>query len=143
MRNRKLYQTDFGAPPPPPGTPPPPPPGTPPTPPATPPPPPPQSPIMGSPGSMQQGSASTNAIIALVGGILSYVMCPFILGIVAWVMGKMEINKIHRGESPEAGKNLATIGMWLGIVNVILSVLVLIAYVFIIVIALVTSSSHR
>ncbi len=127
MRNYILYQTDFGAPPPPP-----PPMGTP------PPPPPPQS--AGTPGGNQQGSASTNAIIALVAGILSFVMCPFILGIVAWFMGKSEVSKIDRNESPMAGRSMATIGMWLGIVNVILSVLAIIAYVFIIVIALLSSS---
>jgi hypothetical protein len=136
MRNHKLYQTDFGAPPT--GVPPPPPP------PGTPPPPPPQSPITGPgmpPGGMQQGSSSTNSIITLVAGILSFVICPFILGIVAWVMGKMEINKINRGESPEAGKSLATIGMWLGIANIILCILVLAVYLFIIIIAFVTASS--
>jgi hypothetical protein len=69
-------------------------------------------------------------------------MCPFILGIVAWIMGKGEIGKISRGESSEAGRSMATIGMWLGIVNVILSVLAIIAYVIIIVLAILTSSSR-
>jgi hypothetical protein len=86
------------------------------------------------------GSASTNAIIALVAGILSYVFCPFILGIVAWVMGKGELGKIDRGESAEAGRMLAKIGMWLGIINVVLSILFGLVYVLIIVLALVTGS---
>jgi hypothetical protein len=125
MKNIKYYQTDFGAPPPPP------------PPSGMPPPPPPNGP--GFTGGMQ-GSASTNAIIALVAGILSFLMCPFILGIVAWVMGKMEINKISRGESADAGRSMATIGMWLGIVNTALSVLAIIAYVLIILIAVISSS---
>lgn len=129
MNNKKFYMTDFGAPPPPP-----PPPGNP------PPPPPPSG--FGSQPSMNTGSASSNAIIALVAGILSFVMCPFILGIVAWVMGKSEVGKIDRGESAMAGRSMANIGMWLGIANVILSILAIIGYVLIILLAIVTSGSH-
>src|SRR5262245_22757873 len=125
MRQNKLFfATDFGAPPPPP------PPSM-----STPPPPPPTS-----SGMNAGGSAGTNAIIALVAGILSYVFCPFILGIVAWIIGKGELGKIDRGESSEAGRTMAKIGMWLGIVNVALSILFGLVYVLIIVIALVTGS---
>ena len=125
MRKFLHYPTDFGAPPPPP------PPSM-----SSPPPPPPPS-----AGNMNTGgSAGTNAIIALVAGILSYVFCPFILGIVAWIMGKGELGKIDRGESSEAGRTMAKIGMWLGIVNVILSVLFGLVYVLIIVLAIATSS---
>jgi hypothetical protein len=124
MSTYDLYFSDFGAPPPPP------PPNM-----SSPPPPPPAGGMnMGS-----GGSAGTNAIIALVAGILSYIFCPFILGIVAWIMGKGELGKIDRGESSEAGRTLAKIGMWLGIVNVILSVLFGLVYVLIIVIAIISS----
>ena len=105
MRQPVIYNQDFGAPPPPP------PPSM-----STPPPPP-------SQGAGTSGSASTNAIIALVMGILSYVLCGIIGGIIAWVMGKGELNKIDRGESPEAGRTMAKIGMWLGIINVILTII--------------------
>ena len=129
MKNFRFYQTDFGAPPPPP------------PPPGNPPPPPPPAMNTGSGFTPSTGgSASTNSIIALVAGILAYVMCPLILGVVAWIMGRGELGKINRGESAEAGRSMATIGMWLGIVNVILSILAIIAYVFIIIIAIVTSS---
>lgn len=120
-----IMYTDFGAPPPPP------PPSM-----STPPPPP-------SAGGFNQGSggsAGTNAIIALVCGILSYVFCPFILGIVAWIMGKGELGKIDRGESSEAGRTMAKIGMWLGIVNVILSVLFGLVYILIIMLAVVAGN---
>jgi len=89
-----------------------------------PPPPPPPSVPGGSTGSTE--SASSNSIIALVLGILSWVACGFISAIPAWIMGKSEINKINAGQSPVAGKTMATIGMWLGIVNVILWILVII-----------------
>ncbi|MBN8585935.1 MAG: DUF4190 domain-containing protein [Ignavibacteria bacterium] len=119
------FPSDFGAPPPPP------PPSM-----SSPPPPPPPS-----AGNVNMGgSAGTNAIIALVAGILSYIFCPFILGIVAWIMGKGELGKIDRGESSEAGRTFAKIGMWLGIVNVILSILFGLVYVLIIVLAIATSN---
>lgn len=125
MRNFLQYPTDFGAPPPPP------PPSM-----STPPPP----PTSGGMNMNSGGSASTNAIIALIAGILSYIFCPFILGIVAWIMGKGELSKIDRGESSEAGRTFAKIGMWLGIVNVALSILFGLIYVLVIVLAIATSS---
>ncbi|MBK8550948.1 MAG: hypothetical protein IPL53_07770 [Ignavibacteria bacterium] len=62
-------------------------------------------------------------MIALVLGILSYIACGLFAAIPAWIIGKKEINEINAGRSPEAGLTLAKIGMWLGIVNVILSIL--------------------
>jgi hypothetical protein len=47
-------------------------------------------------------------------------------GIPAWIMGKKEINAIDAGQSSQAGRTLANIGMWLGIINVILSIIALI-----------------
>ena len=126
MRPYQLFEQDFGAPPPPP------PPSM-----STPPPP----PSMGGAG-MQGGSASTNAIIALVAGIASFVICWGIAGIVAWIMGKGELNKIDRGESPEAGRSMAKIGMWLGIINVLLSILGIIIYALIFIIAIATSTTR-
>lgn len=123
MKQYQLFQSDFGAPPPPPPS-------------MTTPPPPPST---GGMNTGAGGSAGTNAIIALIAGILSYIFCPFILGIVAWIMGKGELGKIDRGESAEAGRSMAKIGMWLGIVNVVLSVLFGLVYVLIIVLAIATS----
>ena len=112
-----------------------------------PPPPPPPPPV---PGFHQQGyrppntdpNASTNSILALVFGIVSYLVCPFICGIVAWVIGSSELHKIKRGESSEAGRGFATAGMWLGIVNVILVALAIIAYIVIIVFFVALGSSN-
>jgi len=117
MKRNIVYNQDFGAPPPPP------PPGY------TPPPPP--SPSFGS--NAPDGSASTNAIIALVAGIVSWLGCYGIAGVVAWIMGKGEINKIDRGESPEAGRTFAKIGMWLGIANLIVVALGIIGFILYIV----------
>ena len=85
------------------------------------PPPPPQAPY-------NQAGASSNAVIALVLGILSYIMCPVILGIGAWIMGKKELGEINAGRSSEAGRMMANIGMWLGIINVVLACLGLVIF---------------
>lgn len=108
MKDYSLFRSDSGS-----GNFPPPPP-----PPSYNPPPPPVSP---NPVN-SAGGAGSNAIIALVLGILSYIACGIFAAIPAWIMGKKEINEINAGRSPEAGRTLAKIGMWLGIVNVILTV---------------------
>ncbi|MEO6694696.1 MAG: DUF4190 domain-containing protein [Ignavibacteria bacterium] len=108
MREFTLFRQDMGS-----GNFPPPPPPPPVY--STPPPPPPP------PGSFNQSGASSNAIISLVLGILSFIMCPVIFGIGAWIMGKKELAEINSGRSSEAGRMIAKIGMWLGILNVILS----------------------
>ncbi|MBE2256902.1 MAG: DUF4190 domain-containing protein, partial [Ignavibacteria bacterium] len=106
-----------------------------------PPPPPPPPPSSGGYNPGGSGSASTNAIISLVAGILSWIACPFVLGIVAWVMGKSELSKIERRESSVEGKTLATIGMWLGIANVILSVIGVLFYIIFVLIIGIASFS--
>lgn len=92
-----------------------------------PPPPPPPSfnppPPPGSMNSGMGGGASSNAVIALVLGILSYIACGILAAIPAWIFGKKELNEINAGRSPEAGRTMAKIGMWLGIINVVLSVI--------------------
>jgi len=69
------------------------------------------------------GGASSNAIISLVLGILSYISCGIFVAIPAWIIGKKELGEIDAGRSPESGRTMAKIGMWLGIVNVILSII--------------------
>ena len=91
-----------------------------------PPPPPPNPYNQGPQQPGMQGGASSNAVIALVLGILSYIACGIFVAIPAWLIGKKELAEIDAGRSPEAGRTMAKIGMWLGIVNVILSVIALI-----------------
>ena len=71
-------------------------------------------------------SASSQAIIALVLGILG-ILCGILpLGIAAWIMGAKERKAIERGESPQAGMGLATAGWILGIIETVLTILVFI-----------------
>lgn len=140
MMNTRLYNQDSGngmggsVPPPPPPPPPgynPPPPPPPPNYNAPPPPPPPgYNPPPPPPpyGNTQFGSdpnkASTNAILALILGIASWVIgCTILTAIPAWIIGRKELNAINEGRSSEAGRSMATIGMWLGIAHCILAVI--------------------
>lgn len=130
MRKNPLYKQDYGSG----GAPPPPPPpsGF-----STPPPPPPTT-----GGSTE--SASSAAITALILGIVSWVCSlGFLTGIPAWIVGKKEINAIEEGRSPQAGKVMAQIGMWLGIASTILTVLGLIFFIiyFVFIVGLATLNS--
>jgi len=69
----------------------------------------------------QQG-ASTKAIVALVLGILGLAFCPP-TAIVAWILGKQELNAIARGESSPQGRGMAKAGFILGIIGTVLIVL--------------------
>ena len=127
MRQYNLYQQDIGAPPPPP-------------PPSMAPPPPPP-PLTG----MQGDKASNRAIWALILGIAAYVLgCGILTGIPAWIMGKREINDINAGLAPASGKTMAQIGMWLGIINVIISALAIIGILiyFVVIVAILGTSHH-
>lgn len=98
---------------------------------APPPPPPPPPPVGG--GYSNQGKASSSAIWALVLGIASWVLCGIFAAIPAWIIGKKELNAIAQGRSSDAGKTMAQIGMWLGIIQVILGILAIIVIIIMIV----------
>jgi hypothetical protein len=74
-----------------------------------------------SPG--QQQSASTQAVMSLVLGILSIVTCCGILAPIAWYLGSQEQKAIREGRSPVAGEGLAKAGVILGIIGTILMVM--------------------
>jgi len=73
--------------------------------------------------SYNRSETSTKALLALIFGILSYIVCPLIFGIVAWILGASELNDIKENRSAPENKSMALAGMWLGIVNVVLIVL--------------------
>lgn len=130
MKSFSLYRTDSGS-----GNFPPPPP----PPPSFNPPPPPSPPM----NTGTSGGASSNAIVALVLGILSYIACGILAAIPAWIMGKKELNEINAGRSPEAGRSLAKIGMWLGIINVVLSVIAIFFLVIALIFGLLNMDDYR
>lgn len=85
------------------------------------------------------------AIAALILGIGGWVMCGPLLSIPGAIIGKMEMSKIARGESPEAGKGLAVAGFWISIINVVIYLLLCGVYCVIMIIGMAaggTSSSY-
>jgi small-conductance mechanosensitive channel len=86
-------------------------------------------------------SENTKAIVTLVLGILSIVCCGFFAGIPAIFLGRSELKAIDEGRSSEQNRNLAKIGFILGIVGTILSILATLAYIGIIVLAIITGQS--
>lgn len=61
---------------------------------------------------------------ALILGILGLVFLPFILSVIAWVLGAQAVRRCD--EDPELeGRSMAMVGMVLGIVGVALTVLFL------------------
>ena len=75
-------------------------------------------------------SQRTNSmsIASLVSGILAWLLCPFIGGALAVVFGHVARNQIK--QSGEAGGGMAIAGLVLGYANLGLSVLGIIAWIF-------------
>lgn len=63
-------------------------------------------------------SASSQAVTALIVGILSLVCCP-VLGPFAWYLGQQERKAVREGRSASASEALAVAGMVLGILGTI------------------------
>ena len=69
---------------------------------------------------------ASNAVIALVLGILGIVLCP-LLGPVAWVLGRKGEQEIDSSGGAVGGRGLATAGKVLGIVGTVLILFVAVA----------------
>lgn len=104
------------------------------------PPPPPPPPSYGGSQYTPQDKASTSAIWALVLGIASWVVCGILSAIPAWIIGKKELNAIAAGQSSQAGKSMAQVGMWLGIIQVILGILAIFVILIIVVIGIISGN---
>ena len=78
---------------------------------------------------VEQPKTNTNAIISLVMGILSFIIpfIGFILAIVGIVLS-VKAKKVIR-ETNEGGKGLATTGMILSVVSIVLQILGVIAMI--------------
>lgn len=85
-------------------------------------------PPMGSPPE----SASPMAITSLVLALVSFMMCGPFTAIPGAIIGKIELGKIERGESPQAGKTFAQIGFWANVALSVLYVLIICGYLAIV-----------
>jgi hypothetical protein len=69
-----------------------------------------------------QSVAPHRGVLILVLGILGIVCC-FICGIIAWVMGNNDIREIDAGRMDPTGRGLTQAGKICGMVGVILSII--------------------
>ena len=90
------------------------------------PPAPPPAPAMPAPVARP---TSTLAIASLVAGVLSWLLMPFVAGIVAVVCGHMARGEIRRSNGNVDGDGMAVAGLVLGWVNIVLCVLTVLAVV--------------
>lgn len=78
---------------------------------------------------MEDNQPSQQAYIALVLSILGCLGCGgCITGLIGAILGKTELDKISRGESSPAGATIAKVAIALGVVEVIVVGLLLVAY---------------
>jgi len=75
----------------------------------------------GAYGSSPQAETSTQAILAL---ILAFVFFP--LGIVFGILGRREVD---RSGGLKTGRGLATAGLWIGIVQAVLTVIYIVFFI--------------
>lgn len=79
---------------------------------------------------------NTKAIISLVLGILSVFCCGLFTGIPAIILGKMARREIAQNPQTQQGDGLALAGFIIGIISTVLSVLALIFYTILFIIAI-------
>ncbi len=72
-----------------------------------------------------QSVAPHRGVLILILGILGIVCC-FICGIIAWVMGNNDMREIDAGRMDPTGRGLTQAGKICGMVGVILSVVVIV-----------------
>src|SRR3954469_13335632 len=70
----------------------------------------------------------------LVFGILGLMVC-FIFGIVAWVMGKGDLQKMKSGQMDREGEALTRVGYILGIVSTVIILAAFVIWLLIVVLA--------
>ena len=67
-------------------------------------------------------------VAALVCGIIGLMTCLFPLSIVAWVLGRRAKTAISRGDTDPSGSGLATAGLVLGIIGLVISTLLIVGW---------------
>lgn len=76
-----------------------------------------------------EGPASGRSIACMILGLGSFIlgMGPF-LSLPGFILGRMELNAIRRGEAPRAGEAYAKVGYYTSLVNLILFGIILLLF---------------
>ena len=75
-----------------------------------------------------QSVAPHRGVLILVLGILGIVCC-FICGIIAWVMGNNDMRQMDAGRMDQTGRGITQAGKICGIVGIILNIIVIVMQV--------------
>ena len=86
-------------------------------------------PVRASAPAAPASSTSALAVASLIAGIFSWILMPFIAGVVAVICGHMARGEIKRSNGTLEGDGLAIAGLVLGWINVVLCVLAVAAVV--------------
>ena len=86
-------------------------------------------PVPASAPAAPASSTRALAVASLIAGIFSWILMPFIAGVVAVICGHMARGEIKRSNGTLEGDGLAIAGLVLGWINVVLCVLAVAAVV--------------
>jgi hypothetical protein len=92
-------------------------------------------PVVGQPAPPPSAGASQRAMIALGLAIAALFCCGPLTGIPAAIVGWMELDSIKKGQSSEAGKWMAMVGLWGGIAFTVLHIVIYAIYVIFVMLA--------
>lgn len=82
-------------------------------------------------GAPPMRRTNSNAITSLVLGILAIVMCGFVTGIPAVIIGNRARREIDDSAGTEEGRGMATAGLVMGWISIAFVVLALLVFLFI------------
>ncbi|HOA21517.1 MAG TPA: DUF4190 domain-containing protein [Anaerolineaceae bacterium] len=72
------------------------------------------------------------SIVSLISGISSYLVLPFLGGIIALITGYVARREIKSSNGALSGNGMATAGLWLGWINIILCVLAILLVILLV-----------
>lgn len=90
-------------------------------------------------GAPAQPPNDTPGLVALLAGIGSFLLCPIVLSIVAIIFGRQGMRLAAAGQANNG--TFAKVGYWLGIISLVLSVLAIIFWIFVVILAVASGST--
>ncbi len=86
--------------------------------------------------------ATSKATTAMVLGITGLVVCPLVLSVPAWVLGRQAVREIDAAHGQLGGRSQAQAGFILGIIGTIYGALVFLAVIGFLVLTLVLAATY-
>ena len=90
-------------------------------------------------GAPVQPPNDTPGLVALLAGIGSWLLCPIVLSIVAIIFGRQGMRLAAAGQANNG--TFAKVGYWLGIISLVVSILAIIFWIFVVILAVASGST--